>query len=149
MVMFGINKGIKKNCRDETTRKLAYTNLGCLNEVETNMTQIMAEVTNKYRMVDFLPGDAKIPAICCSFYKFQSDLSEVSATKCKSNSVEHLEDLINEFSGEAISLVCSSVARGSETCKNHTFDPELQSKVDPTLEEVTFIPSILNALTNL
>ena len=148
--MFGINKGIKKNCKDNGTKTIAYQNLGCLNRVGKNMTSAMANVTVDFRLVNFLPSDDKLKGICCSFYKFQSELTRLSNSKCPTKSTAHLEDLMNEFSGEALSLVCSSVPRGTEICQNFTLPhKEYKGKLDTTLESITFAPSILNALTNL
>lgn len=149
LVMYGINKGTKKNCKDDKTKALAYENLGCLNQVLDNLTDVMNTAAAKYRIVNLLPSDIKLNGICCTFYEFQASLKSIGLTKCKNNSVDHLDDLINEFSGEALNLVCSSVT--TENCKNFTLPPieKLDGKIDKTVKEITFIPALLKALTNL
>ena len=150
LVMFGINKGIRKNCKDDETKTIAYQNLACLNRVTSNMTLAMSKVTRDFRFVNFIPGDDKLKGICCSFYKFQSKLSKLSNNKCPSKSTAHMEDLMNEFSGEALSLVCNSIPRESDICQNFILPyKEYETELDSTLKSITFVPSILNALTNL
>lgn len=149
LVLYGINKGIKKNCQNDETKSLAGKNLGCLNKVQEQMVSAMANVTDAFRMINFLPGDSKITALCCSFHKFTSQVTEIGSSECPKSSTDHMDDLINDFSGEALDLVCRGVAKDSETCKNFSFAEELRDKIDSTLEQVTFVPSCVSALAQL
>ena len=149
LINYGINKGMKKNCKDDDTKSLAGKNLACLNKVQEQMVSSMANVTEAFRLINFLPGDSKITALCCSFYKFTSEVTEIGLSKCSKSSTDHMHDLINDFSGEALDLVCRGIDKDSDTCKNFSFDDELRDKIDPTLEHVTFVPSCISALAQL
>lgn len=147
LVMYGIRKGLKKNCKDESARKLAGNDLGCLNKVMPAMRSTMESLTRSLRMINTLPTDSKINGICCSFYKFQRTISEIGSSRCGKNTVDHMDDLINDFSGEALDLVCRSVSRSSDICKQ--FSLTSSSKENSRLQSVTFVPSCINALSRL
>ena len=148
LVMYGIRKGLKKNCKDESARRLAGNDLGCLNKVMPAMRSAMSNLTRSLRRVNSLPTDSKINGICCSFYKFQSRIAEIGSSRCGKNTVDHMDDLINDFSGEALDLVCRSVSRSSDICKQLPVI-STEKEADSQLQSVTFVPSCIGALARL
>ncbi|KAI1277983.1 hypothetical protein HDE_14542 [Halotydeus destructor] len=145
LVHYGMNKHMKNVCKSPESRRDIGEKMKCNNQARSKMDAIMTNFVDTYRRVPFMATKDKLVGLCCAYYSSFDKMLTESRKHCSETDAKYFYDFLNNFSIDAVELLCSNIASNSATCRTIEY-PE-QTIGDTA--SISVIPALLVTLETL
>ena len=148
MLTFGMGKSIKTACKTPEDREKLHRRLKCVTKIHDIMNEEVANMTQTFIDVQEMNVKDRLPAVCCTFFKFKANMTESAAKKCPTEDVDFFNFFLDGFSGDTVDLLCSGLSHGSEKCIQ-VLNKISRDENKTRTEFLSFVPPLLLVLDSL
>lgn len=147
LLLSGISRGLRKECRNQESMKSHFENLKCFNSIIQHLRSAMRTFTSDLRRVNRMNGEVKVHGLCCSYFNFDKNVRNASEGTCSEDNKQHLQSIMEDYSGDVLDMLCSNVRKERRTCDSIKWPAATKSDLEK--HSFTFANAFLVTVANL
>lgn len=151
VLSYGVTKTNRGYC-SSGKRKGVFIRMAskCVTKNKGKLDSAMWQMSADFQAIARHHNDSstKIPLMCCNYYKFKQNCLAVLGTNCAAEDIAEFETLIDGYTVDILSLLCTDYTEESDKCTK-IIEQTPKGTVDLKAQSKTFVLPLVDVLDSL